>query len=104
MFSRAFSFLCIAIFSLIATLPLFHQGLLPTHDGEYHVVRFYEFHKMISDGVWYPRWAPDLLYGLGVPLFNYVYPLPNYVASFLHFFGTKSNPMDSNKTKPNPKI
>ena len=43
---------------------------------------------MISDGVWYPRWAPDLLYGLGVPLFNYVYPLPNYVASFLHFFGT----------------
>lgn len=87
MFSRAFPFLCIVIFSLIATLPLFHQGLLPTHDGEYHIVRFYEFHKMILDGVWYPRWAPDLLYGLGVPLFNYVYPLPNYMASLFHFFG-----------------
>ena len=26
------------------------------------------------------------------------------VKEILHFFGTKSNPMDSNKTKPNPKI
>jgi hypothetical protein len=70
-----------AIFSLL--LP----GLPPTHDGEYHVIRFYEFHKVLSDGTLYPRWAPDLNNGYGIPLFNFVYPLPNYIASILHYFG-----------------
>lgn len=72
---------------LLASIPLFHEGLPPTHDGEYHVVRFYEFNKVLLSGNIYPRWAPDLNKGFGVPLFNYVYPLPNYVASFLAFFG-----------------
>lgn len=72
---------------LLATFALFHPGLPPTHDGEYHVIRFYEFYKVLSDGVLYPRWAPDLNNGYGIPLFNYVYPLPNYAAALLHFFG-----------------
>lgn len=66
---------------------LFQSGLLPTHDGEYHVIRFYEFDKALRSGSWYPVWAEDLNYTYGVPLFNYVYPLPNYVASFLHATG-----------------
>lgn len=78
-------FLAAAI-SLIASLPLLHKGLPPTHDGEYHVIRFYEFNKTLFDGNFYPRWAPDLNNAFGVPLFNYVYPLPNYVASFLNIF------------------
>lgn len=77
----------VIIFSVIAGFSLLHKGLLPTHDGEYHIVRFYEFDKALRDGNWYPRWAPDLNNGYGVPLFNYVYPLPNYVASFFHIFG-----------------
>ncbi len=78
-----FSFL-IALFAGIALL---HPGLPPTHDGEYHVIRFYEFDKVLRAGNWYPRWAPDLNFTYGVPLFTYVYPLPNYVASLLHFLG-----------------
>lgn len=66
---------------------LLHTGLPPTHDGEYHVIRFYEFDKTLRDGSWYPRWAQDLNNGYGIPLFNYVYPFPNYAASFFHFFG-----------------
>lgn len=66
---------------------LFHSGLLPTHDGEYHVIRFFEFDKTFRDGNFYPRWASDLNNGFGVPLFNYVYPLPNYVALFFHSIG-----------------
>ncbi len=73
--------------ALFAVWPLFHPGLIPTHDGEYHLIRFYEFNKMLLSGYWYPRWAPDLDFGFGLPLFSYVYPLPNYVASFLHVFG-----------------
>ena len=64
-----------------------HEGLPPTHDGEYHVIRFYQFDKMLHEGSIYPRWAPDLNNGYGVPLFNFVYPLPNYVASLLHSVG-----------------
>lgn len=81
-------YLLIVIFlSFISLFPLLHSGLPPTHDGEYHVVRFYEFDKVLREGIWYPRWAPDLNFGFGIPLFNYVYPLPNYIASFLHMFG-----------------
>jgi len=75
-------------FSILAGFPLLQTGLPPTHDGEYHVIRFYEFDKALRSGQLYPRWANDLNNGYGVPLFNYVYPLPNYVASILHFFGT----------------
>lgn len=76
---------------LILTLPsvmsLFKPGLPPTHDGEYHVIRAYEFDKTLRDGDWYPRWLPDLNSGYGTPLMNYYYPLPYYAMSFLHFLG-----------------
>lgn len=85
---KKFLFIFIVLcFAFIASFPLLHSGLPPTHDGEYHVIRFYEFDKTLRAGDWYPRWAADLNNGYGVPLFNYVYPLPNYVASFLHMFG-----------------
>ncbi len=42
---------------------------------------------MLSEGNIYPRWAPDFNNGFGIPLFNYVYPLPNYIASFFHTLG-----------------
>lgn len=81
------AFILAVALSFIGLVPLFHSGLHPTHDGEYHVIRFYEFDQVLRSGVFYPRWAPDLNNGFGVPLFNFVYPLPNYVASFFHMFG-----------------
>lgn len=88
MASTLFSILIVIIFAIIAGIPLLHEGLHPTHDGEYHVIRFYEFFKTLQDGNIYPRWAADLNNGYGLPLFNYVYPLPNYIASFFHLLGT----------------
>lgn len=76
--------IAVVAFGFTAGLPLLHSGLHPTHDGEYHVVRFAEFYKNLQYGTLYPRWAPTLNFGLGVPLFNYVYPFPNYVASLMH--------------------
>jgi len=87
MVKNIFALVVVSFFAFITGLPLLHKGLPPTHDGEYHVVRFYEFDRALRDGNWYPRWAADLNNGYGVPLFNYVYPLPNYVASFFHSFG-----------------
>lgn len=73
--------------AFLSVYSLSRSGLPPTHDGEYHVMRFHEFYKVLSTGTIYPRWAPDFNNGFGIPLFNFVYPLPNYVASFFHFLG-----------------
>ena len=81
-------FLLILIgFGLLATWPLFRPGFLPTHDGEYHLIRFWQFEQMLSNGYWFPRWAPDLNSGYGVPIFNFHYPLPNYLGVFFHWLG-----------------
>ncbi len=80
-------FLLVLLFSFLSIYSLSKPGLPPTHDGEYHVMRFQQFYKVLSTGTIYPRWAPDFNNGFGIPLFNFVYPLPNYVASFFHFFG-----------------
>lgn len=87
MVKNIFPIIIVCLFAFIAGFPLLHKGLPPTHDGEYHIVRFYEFYKTLVDGNLYPRWAQDLNNGFGIPLFNFVYPLPNYIASFFHFFG-----------------
>ncbi len=73
--------------SFLSVLDLANYGIPPTHDGEYHVLRFQQFYKVLETGNFYPRWAPDFNNGFGIPLFNFVYPLPNYVASLFHFFG-----------------
>lgn len=87
MVKKIIPYLLIIFFSLISVLPLFQNGLHPTHDGEYHIIRFWQFYKNISQGNLFPRWAPDLNNGYGVPLFTYQYPLPNYVASITHLLG-----------------
>ncbi|MDO8657993.1 MAG: 6-pyruvoyl-tetrahydropterin synthase-related protein, partial [Candidatus Levybacteria bacterium] len=87
LFKKIFPLIIVSFFAFVAGLPLLHEGLIPTHDGEYHVVRFFLFNESFLDGNLYPRWAAHLNNGFGVPLFNFVYPLPNYIAVFLHGFG-----------------
>lgn len=83
-----FRFIALSILiSFISVISLLNPGLPPTHDGEFHVLRFEQFFKSINQGTLYPRWAEDFNNGYGVPLFNYVYPLPNYVASVTHLLG-----------------
>ncbi len=77
----------VIIVAMLSVIDLVNFGIPPTHDGEYHVMRFHQFSKVLGEGILYPRWAPDFNNGFGVPLFNYVYPLPNYFSSFFHFFG-----------------
>jgi uncharacterized membrane protein len=81
------SLFAVVFFAFIAGFSLLHKGLPPTHDGEYHIIRFFLFDEALRDGNIYPRWASYLNNGFGVPLFNFVYPLPNYVASLFHLMG-----------------
>lgn len=67
--------------------PLLAPGYIPTHDGEFWIIRIWQYAKMMREGFIFPRWAPDLNSGYGVPLFNAYYPLPYLAGSIVYFFG-----------------
>ncbi len=56
-------------------------------DGFLHLFRVFEFDRVLAGGVVYPRWAPDLAYGYGYPIFNYYPPLAYYLTETLHLIG-----------------
>lgn len=82
-----FAFIVALLPGFIAALPLFGHRFIPTHDGEYHIIRFWQFFRMLSEGIVFPRWAPDLNNGFGIPLFTFQYPFPNYIGSLFHITG-----------------
>ncbi|MEX2007755.1 MAG: 6-pyruvoyl-tetrahydropterin synthase-related protein [Candidatus Levyibacteriota bacterium] len=72
---------------LVPVLGLFHSGLPFTHDGQDHVARIANFYLNLSEGNVIPRWAPNLNWGYGHPVLEFLYPLPSYIASLFHFMG-----------------
>lgn len=72
--------------TLIATIPLWRvpAPFYFLDDGYLHLFRVFQFDAVLRQGVWYPRWAPDLAYGYGYPLFNYYPPLAYFVTEILH--------------------
>ena len=78
---------CSLIFlaSLIIIRPLFYPGFYPFHD-EPQIANLYQMVRALSSGQIPPRWAPDVSFNYGYPLFNFYYPLPFYLGSFFHFF------------------
>lgn len=76
--------LLISIFFLFPILP---PGFYETHDGEAHVARFAAYYQAFQDGQFPPRWAGNLNFGYGTPIFIFYYPLPGWIASLLHLFG-----------------
>lgn len=83
--SIAVLFLLIVHFAFL--LPIIKPGLYQSHDGENHVARFGAYYKAFSDFQIPPRWAGDLNYAYGLPVFIFFYPLPGYIASMLHTIG-----------------
>lgn len=67
--------------------PLLKSGFYISHDGEAHVARFAAYFKAYKDGQIPPRWAGDINFRYGSPLFIFYYPLPGTVASFIHTLG-----------------
>ena len=80
-------FAFIILLSLIPVLSLFHTGFPVTHDGQDHVARIANFYLNLTDGNLIPRWAPNLNWGYGHPILEFLYPLPSYIASVFHLLG-----------------
>ncbi len=76
----AISFLPLIIVSF--TPQLFH-----THDGMVHLARMAAYQKALSDGQILPRWASDLNFGYGMPLFNFIYHTPYFLSALLISLG-----------------
>ncbi len=77
--------------SFVSTLPLLSffttTGLIHTHDGLVHIPRIAAYYKALKDGQIPVRWAGDLNYGYGMPLFNFMYQIPYVFASFFVMLG-----------------
>jgi len=58
-----------------------------THDGQLHIARIAAYGKELAHGQFPVRWASDLNYGYGTPLFIFYYPLPYVLGSTLHVLG-----------------
>lgn len=69
---------------LFSVLPLFRKGFFPTHDFIY-IARIYEMDRILVDGQFPPRWAPDIRYGEA--LYNFYAPLPYVVGALVSHLG-----------------
>ncbi len=78
--SNAFLFLPAVLLGLLAAQPLLYGSLSWFVDGELHVVRLGQLHELLRHGRLYSRWAPDMAYGFGYPLFNFYAPLVYWLA------------------------
>src|SRR3989344_8487245 len=81
------SLIFLTLLSLWVTRDFFRPEFFQSHDALYHVVRLDQFHKALLSGQFPVRWAPDLLDGLGYPLFVINYHLPYYLAEAFHLLG-----------------
>jgi len=68
-----------------ASIPLLKPGFYHFSD-ESHLANLYQMVRAFESRQLPPRWAPDMSYGYGYPLFNFYYPLPFYLGAFFFVF------------------
>jgi hypothetical protein len=86
-FRRLQPYLLLALFALPAIWPFFHPGLPRSNDHLIHFYRVVELDRLVRAGVFFPRWAPDLVHGYGYPVFNFVFSLAHGIVEVFHLLG-----------------
>ncbi len=76
----------ILLSSSFAAIPML-QPFLFAFDDIHHLYRLWELDQLMQQGTLYTRWAPDLFFGYGSPVFHYNSPLPYYPGVALHRLG-----------------
>lgn len=80
------AFLLIIFLSIPAIWALFVPGFYGASD-DLHIAWLHQMDTSLKMGQYPPRFVPDLSFGFGYPLFNFVFPLPFYLAELFHLFG-----------------
>ncbi len=84
----AFHLLLLLAFSVFALAPLTAPGyFIYAHDARHSVYFLQMFDMSIRDGAWFPRWATDMVFGYGYPLWLILAPIPFYVGEVFHLIG-----------------
>lgn len=89
------SFLVILFLSIPAIWALFVHGFYGASD-DLHIAWLQQMDVTLRAGQFPPRFVPDLSFGYGYPLFNFVFPLPFYLGEIIHLLGLSL--VDSVKT------
>lgn len=80
-------FVVLAFATLVAA-PLTAPGyFMFAHDARHTVYFMQMFDAGLRDGALLPRWATDMVFGYGYPLWLILAPLPYYGAEFFHLLG-----------------
>src|SRR5512143_4129335 len=75
-------------FSVFALAPLTAPGyFIYGHDARHSVYFLQMFDLSMRDGAWYPRWATDMVFGYGYPLWIILAPMPFFIGQALHVVG-----------------
>lgn len=67
--------------------PFLARGMPSSADGALHLLRLAILDHHLRSGVIYPRWVPELVQGVGYPVFNFYGPSTYYLAEALHLLG-----------------
>jgi len=74
--------------SILPFISIFvNSQMLHVHDGVVHLARMAAYFKALQDFQIPVRWAGDLNYGYGMPLFNFIYHVPYLISSIFLFLG-----------------
>jgi len=83
----SFFFLLLA-FCIFTLAPLTAPGyFIYAHDARHSVYFLQMFDLSLRDGAWYPRWAADMVFGYGYPLWLILAPMPFFVGEAFHLVG-----------------
>lgn len=81
-------FALLLAFSLFALTPLTAPGYFVfAHDARHSVYFLQMFDQSVRDGAWFPRWAADMVFGYGYPLWLILAPLPFFAGEAFHLVG-----------------
>lgn len=94
-FLTKYLFLVILALSIPAIWALLIPGFYGASD-DLHIAWLHQMDAVIKMGKFPPRFVPDLSFGFGYPLFNFVFPLPFYLGEIFHLLGLSF--VDSVKT------
>jgi hypothetical protein len=73
---------------VFALMPLTAPGYFSrAHDARHSVYFLQMFDATLRDGAWYPRWAADMVFGYGYPLWLILAPIPFFVGEAFHLIG-----------------
>jgi hypothetical protein len=79
--------LMVICLALTALHPLMFGSLPRTDDALQHLYRLTALDDSIHHGDLWPRYVPTLVYGYGIPLFNFYSPVSLYPLEALHLLG-----------------